>query len=181
MGVELVEGRDLVCRGGTVWMRTTEGEQQVDVVYRRIDDDYLDPLHFRQDSVVGCAGLLNAARGGTVTIANAVGNGVADDKLLYTYVPELVRYYLGEEPVLPNVETYRLEEPDQRAVVLDRLDEMVLAPRQSLVRIATGRDAADTALATVVTGQATLRALEVTAVAPGSLPLDDHQGLVQLG
>ncbi|HEV7827121.1 MAG TPA: circularly permuted type 2 ATP-grasp protein [Mycobacteriales bacterium] len=128
MGVELVEGRDLVCRGGTVWMRTTEGEQQVDVVYRRIDDDYLDPLHFRQDSVVGCAGLLNAARAGTVTIANAVGNGVADDKLLYTYVPELVRYYLGEEPVLPNVETYRLEEADQRVAVLDRLDEMVLKP-----------------------------------------------------
>jgi uncharacterized circularly permuted ATP-grasp superfamily protein len=128
MGVELVEGRDLVCRGGTVRMRTTEGEQQVDVVYRRVEDDFLDPLHFRQDSVVGCAGLLGAARAGTVTIANAVGNGVADDKLLYTYVPDLVRYYLGEEPVLPNVHTYRLEDPDQRADVLGRLDEMVLKP-----------------------------------------------------
>jgi uncharacterized circularly permuted ATP-grasp superfamily protein len=128
MGVELVEGRDLVCRGGMVWMRTTEGERQVDVVYRRVDDDYLDPLHFRDDSVVGCAGLLGAARAGTVTIANAVGNGVADDKLLYTYVPDLVRYYLGEEPELPNVHTYRLEDSDQRAVVLDRLDEMVLKP-----------------------------------------------------
>ncbi|HEY0486823.1 MAG TPA: circularly permuted type 2 ATP-grasp protein [Mycobacteriales bacterium] len=128
MGVELVEGRDLVCRGGTVWMRTTEGERQVDVVYRRVDDDFLDPLHFRADSVVGCAGLLTAARAGTVTIANAVGNGVGDDKLLYTYVPELVRYYLGEEPVLPNVDTYRLEDPGQRAAVLDRLDEMVLKP-----------------------------------------------------
>jgi uncharacterized circularly permuted ATP-grasp superfamily protein len=128
MGVELVEGRDLVCRGGTVWMRTTEGEQQVDVVYRRVEDDFLDPLHFRPDSVVGCAGLLGAARAGTVAIANAIGNGVADDKLLYTYVPDLVRYYLNEEPVLPNVDTYRLEDPDQRAVVLDRLDEMVLKP-----------------------------------------------------
>jgi uncharacterized circularly permuted ATP-grasp superfamily protein len=128
MGVELVEGRDLVCRGGSVWMRTTEGEQQVDVVYRRIDDDFLHPLHFRQDSVVGCAGLLNAARAGTVAIANAVGNGVADDKLLYTYVPDLVRYYLGEEAVLPNVDTFRLEDSHQRAAVLDRLDEMVLKP-----------------------------------------------------
>jgi uncharacterized circularly permuted ATP-grasp superfamily protein len=109
-------------------MRTTEGEQQVDVVYRRVDDEFLDPLHFRPESVVGCAGMLNAARSGTVTIANAVGNGVADDKLLYTYVPELVRYYLGEEPVLPNVDTYRLEDPEQRTDVLRRLDEMVLKP-----------------------------------------------------
>jgi uncharacterized circularly permuted ATP-grasp superfamily protein len=128
MGVELVEGRDLICRGNVVWMRTTEGEQQVDVVYRRVDDDFLDRLHFRADSLVGCPGILNAARAGTVTIANAVGNGVADDKLLYTYVPDLVRYYLGGEPVLPNVETYRLEDPDQRAYVLDHLDELVLKP-----------------------------------------------------
>src|SRR5687767_1726031 len=109
-------------------MRTTEGEQQVDVVYRRVDDTFLDPMHFRADSLVGCPGLLNAARAGNVTIANAVGNGVADDKLLYTYVPELVKYYLGEEAVLPNVETYRLEEPDQLAHVLDHLDELVLKP-----------------------------------------------------
>jgi uncharacterized circularly permuted ATP-grasp superfamily protein len=128
MGVELVEGRDLVCRGGSVWMRTTEGERQVDVIYRRIDDDFLDPLHFRRDSVIGCAGLLGAVRAGTVAIANAVGNGVADDKLLYTYVPDLIRYYLGEEPVLPNVHTFRLENSDERAAVLDRLDEMVLKP-----------------------------------------------------
>ncbi|HEY3545175.1 MAG TPA: circularly permuted type 2 ATP-grasp protein [Propionicimonas sp.] len=128
MGVELVEGRDLVCRGNVVWMRTTEGEQQVDVVYRRVDDDFLDRVHFRSDSVVGCPGLLNAARAGNVAIANAVGNGVADDKLLYTYVPELIRYYLGEEAVLPNVETYRLEDPDQRAYVLDHLDELVVKP-----------------------------------------------------
>ena len=128
MGVELVEGRDLVCRANVVWMRTTEGEQQVDVVYRRVDDDFLDRLHFRSDSLVGVPGLLNAARAGNVTIANAVGNGVADDKLIYTYVPDLVRYYLSEEPVLPNVQTYRLENPDERAHVLEHLDELVLKP-----------------------------------------------------
>ena len=82
-------------------MRTSTGEQRVDVVYRRIDDEFLDPLHFRPDSLVGCPGILNAARAGNITIANAVGNGVADDKLTYTYVPEIVRYYLGEEPILP--------------------------------------------------------------------------------
>ena len=128
MGVELVEGRDLICRDDVVWMRTTGGERRVDVVYRRVDDDFLDPLHFRPDSLVGCPGLLNAARAGNVAIANAVGNGVADDKLLYTYVPELVRYYLGEEPVLPNVDTYRLEDPDVLAWVLEHLDELVLKP-----------------------------------------------------
>jgi uncharacterized circularly permuted ATP-grasp superfamily protein len=128
MGVELVEGRDLVCRDGVIWMRTTAGEQRVDVVYRRIDDDFLDPLHFRADSVVGCPGILNAARSGNVTIANAVGNGVADDKLIYTYVPELIRYYLGEEPVLQNVDTHRLDDLDERAWVLDHLAELVLKP-----------------------------------------------------
>jgi uncharacterized circularly permuted ATP-grasp superfamily protein len=128
MGVELVEGRDLVCAGNEVAMRTTAGEQRVDVIYRRIDDEFLDPVHFRSDSMLGCAGLLNAARAGSVTIANAVGNGVADDKLLYTYVPDLIRYYLGEEPVLPNVETYRLDDPDVRTHVLGRLDELVLKP-----------------------------------------------------
>jgi uncharacterized circularly permuted ATP-grasp superfamily protein len=128
MGVELVEGRDLTCRDDTVWMRTTEGEKRVDVVYRRIDDEFLDPLHFRPDSLVGCPGLLNAARAGGVTIANAVGNGVADDKLVYTYVPDLVRYYLGEEPVLPNVDTFRLEDPEQLEWVLGHLDQLVLKP-----------------------------------------------------
>jgi uncharacterized circularly permuted ATP-grasp superfamily protein len=128
MGVELVEGRDLVCVGNEVAMRTTAGEHRVDVIYRRIDDEFLDPLHFRADSVIGVAGLLNAARAGRVTIANAVGNGVADDKLLYTYVPELVRYYLNEDPILPNVETYRLEDRDVLDHVLDRLDELVLKP-----------------------------------------------------
>jgi len=128
MGVELVEGRDLVCRANVLYMRTTAGEERVDVVYRRVDDDFLDPLHFRADSLLGCAGLLNAARAGNVTIANAVGNGIADDKLTYTYVPALIDYYLAERPVLANVPTYRLEEPDQREHVLGRLDELVLKP-----------------------------------------------------
>ncbi len=128
MGVELVEGRDLVCRNEVVYMRTTEGEQRVDVVYRRVDDEFLDPVHFRPDSMLGCPGILNAARAGNVTVSNAVGNGVADDKLAYTYVPDMIRYYLGEEPILPNVETFRLEDPDQLAHVLDHLDRMVLKP-----------------------------------------------------
>jgi uncharacterized circularly permuted ATP-grasp superfamily protein len=128
MGVELVEGRDLVCRQDRVYMRTSSGEQSVDVVYRRIDDEFLDPLHFRPDSSLGCPGILNAARAGNVTITNAVGNGVADDKLTYTYMPDVVRYYLGEEPILPNVQTYRLEDPEQLRYVLPRLDQLVLKP-----------------------------------------------------
>lgn len=128
MGVELVEGRDLVCRDNVVYMRSTGGDQRVDVVYRRVDDDYLDPLHFRGDSVVGCAGILNSARAGNVTIANGVGSGVADDKLTYTYVPAMIEYYLGEAPILPNVTTYRLEDPDVLAHVTARLDELVVKP-----------------------------------------------------
>ncbi|HEX3829892.1 MAG TPA: circularly permuted type 2 ATP-grasp protein [Sporichthyaceae bacterium] len=128
MGVELVEGRDLVCRRNQVYMRTTSGERRVDVIYRRIDDDFLDPLHFRADSTIGCPGLLNAAREGGVTICNAVGNGIADDKLVYSYVPELVRYYLGEEPILANVDTHRLDEPDTLEWVLEHLSELVLKP-----------------------------------------------------
>jgi len=128
MGVELVEGRDLFCSGGRVWMRTTAGPTRVDVVYRRVDDEFLDPQQFRPDSVLGAPGLMLAARLGHVTIANAVGNGVADDKLVYTYVPDLIRYYLGEEPILPNVDTWRLEEPEALAEVLDRLDELVVKP-----------------------------------------------------
>lgn len=128
MGVELVEGRDLFCSGGRVWMRTTGGPTRVDVIYRRVDDEFLDPLQFRADSVLGSPGLLLAARLGTVTIANAVGNGVADDKLVYTYVPDLIRYYLGEEPILPNVQTWRLEDPGALEEVLDRLDELVVKP-----------------------------------------------------
>ncbi len=128
MGVELVEGRDLVCSGGTVRMRDTIGERRVDVIYRRVDDEYLDPVQFRSDSSLGCPGLLTAARAGNVTIANAVGNGVADDKLIYTYLPDLIRYYLSEEPVLANVDTWRLEEPAALAEVLDRLPELVVKP-----------------------------------------------------
>ncbi|MCH6470440.1 circularly permuted type 2 ATP-grasp protein [Sinomonas terrae] len=128
MGVELVEGRDLICRGNRVYMRTTAGEQRVDVIYKRIDDDFLDPLQFRSDSMLGCPGLVNAARAGGVTIANAVGNGVADDKLVYSYVPDLIRYYLGEEPMIANVDTFRLEEHEAREEVLDRLDELVVKP-----------------------------------------------------
>ena len=128
MGVELVEGRDLFCSGGRVWMRTTAGPTRVDVIYRRVDDEFLDPQQFRPDSVLGAPGLMLAARLGHVTIANAVGNGVADDKLVYTYVPDLIRYFLGEEPILPNVDTWRLEEPEALAEVLDRLDELVVKP-----------------------------------------------------
>ncbi|MBX3195750.1 MAG: circularly permuted type 2 ATP-grasp protein [Microbacteriaceae bacterium] len=128
MGVELVEGRDLFCSGGRVFMRTTAGPTRVDVIYRRVDDEFLDPLQFRADSMLGSPGLLLAARLGNVTIANAVGNGVADDKLVYTYLPDLIRYYLSEEPVIANVDTWRLEEPGALEQVLDRLDELVVKP-----------------------------------------------------
>jgi uncharacterized circularly permuted ATP-grasp superfamily protein len=128
MGVELVEGRDLFCRDNSVYVRTTQGERAVDVIYRRIDDEFLDPVHFNADSVLGVAGLLNAARAGNVVIANAVGNGVADDKLVYTYLPEILKYYLGESPILPNVDTFRCWLPDEQAQVLDRLGELVVKP-----------------------------------------------------
>ncbi|MEI7592014.1 MAG: circularly permuted type 2 ATP-grasp protein [Actinomycetes bacterium] len=128
MGVELVEGRDLVVDDHVVSMRTTRGLKRVDVIYRRINDDYLDPVPFRSDSTLGVPGLMAAARVGNVTIANAVGNGVADDKAVYAYVPEFIRYYLGEEPILPNVETYLLWDQDMRSQVLDRLDELVIKP-----------------------------------------------------
>jgi uncharacterized circularly permuted ATP-grasp superfamily protein len=128
MGVELVEGRDLVCEDNRIYVHTTHGRRPVDVVYRRVDDDYLDPLQFLPGSVIGCPGLVNAARAGNVTIANAVGNGVADDKLLYTYVPDLIRYYLSEEPLLGNVESHRLDDPEVLAWVLERLDQLVLKP-----------------------------------------------------
>src|SRR4051794_28120235 len=128
MGVELVEGRDLFCSGGRVWMRTTFGPTRVDVIYRRVDDEFLDPLQFRADSMLGSPGLLLAARLGNVTIANAIGNGVADDKLVYTYLPDLIRYFLSEEPVLANIDTWRLGEDSHREEVLDRIDELVLKP-----------------------------------------------------
>jgi len=128
MGVELVEGRDLVVEEHVVYMRTTQGLERVDVIYRRIDDDFLDPVVFRPDSALGVPGLLSAARAGNVTIANALGNGVADDKAVYAYVPDLIRFYLGEEPILPNVDTYLLWEADQREMVIDRMDELVVKP-----------------------------------------------------
>ncbi len=128
MGIELVEGRDLVVEDHVVWMRSTFGLERVDVIYRRIDDDFLDPVVFRPDSMLGVPGLLSAARAGNVTIVNAVGNGVADDKAVYAFVPDLIRFYLGEEPVLPNVETYLLWDDEQRAEVLDRLDRLVVKP-----------------------------------------------------
>jgi uncharacterized circularly permuted ATP-grasp superfamily protein len=128
MGVELVEGRDLFCRDNQVYMRTTEGERQVDVIYRRIDDAFLDPLQFRPDSVLGVAGLLNAARAGNVVISSAVGNGIGDDKLVYTYVPTIIEYYLGEKPLLANVDTLRCWLDDEREEVLDRIGELVVKP-----------------------------------------------------
>ncbi len=128
MGVELVEGRDLFCARNRVFVHTTRGRRPVDVIYRRVDDDFLDPLHFRPDSVLGCPGIVNAARAGHVTIANAVGNGVADDKLVYTYVPDLIRYYLAEEPLLQNVESHRLDDPDVLGWALNTLHELVLKP-----------------------------------------------------
>jgi uncharacterized circularly permuted ATP-grasp superfamily protein len=128
MGVELVEGRDLYCRDDRVWMRTTLGPRQVDVIYRRIDDDYLDPLQLRPDSILGVPGVLNAARAGNVTIANAVGNGVADDKAIYPYVPALIRYYLSAEPILPNVDTFDLADDEQRAHVFAQVERMVIKP-----------------------------------------------------
>ena len=126
MGVELVQGEDLYCDGGKVWMRTTQGPKPVDVVYRRIDDDYLDPRFFRPDSVLGVPGLIDAYLQGNVSIVSAPGAGVADDKAIYTYVPEMVRFYLGEEPILPNVPTWRCSEPDQLSHVLDNLSELVV-------------------------------------------------------
>jgi uncharacterized circularly permuted ATP-grasp superfamily protein len=126
LGVELVEGRDLFVRDNVVHMRTTQGPKRVDVIYRRIDDDFLDPLTFRPDSVLGVPGLMAAYRSGQVALANAVGTGVADDKAIYTYMPEIVRFYLGEEPILKNVPTWRCREPDALKYVLDHLPELVV-------------------------------------------------------
>jgi uncharacterized circularly permuted ATP-grasp superfamily protein len=109
-------------------MRTIEGERRVDVVYRRVDDDFIDPVHFVPVSLIGCAGIVNATRAGNVTIANAIGNGIADDKLVYTYVPELIRYYLNEAPLLNNVATYRLEDKEQLEQALSRLSQLVVKP-----------------------------------------------------
>ena len=126
MGVELVQGPDLYCEDDVVYMRTTQGPQRVDVVYRRIDDDYLDPKFFRPESVLGVPGLVDAYLAGNVALVSAPGAGVADDKAVYTYVPEMIRFYLGEEPLLPNVRTWRCSEPDALAYVLDNLADLVV-------------------------------------------------------
>jgi len=126
MGIELVEGRDLAVHDNVVYMRTTSGLRRVDVIYRRVDDDFIDPLAFRPDSILGVAGLFNAYRAGNVTLANAFGTGVADDKALYAYVPEIIRYYLNEDPVLRNVETYLMTRPNDRQHTLANLDKLVV-------------------------------------------------------
>ena len=126
MGVELVEGQDLFVAGDTVYMRTTRGPQRVDVVYRRVDDEFLDPLAFRPDSILGVPGLFGAYRAGRVTLANAIGTGVADDKSTYAYVPDMIRFYLGEEPILQNVPTWQLSRPEDLKHVLAHLPELVV-------------------------------------------------------
>jgi uncharacterized circularly permuted ATP-grasp superfamily protein len=126
MGVELVEGQDLFVDADFVYMRTTQGPKRVDVIYRRVDDDFLDPLAFRPDSTLGCAGLLSAYQKGNVSLANAIGTGIADDKSIYPYVPEMIRFYLGEEPMLNNVPTYMCRKPDELKYVLDHLSELVV-------------------------------------------------------
>jgi uncharacterized circularly permuted ATP-grasp superfamily protein len=126
MGIELVEGRDLIVDGGIVFMKTIRGLQRVDVIYRRMDDEFLDPLAFRRDSLLGVPGLMSAYRSGNVALANAVGNGVADDKAIYAYVPEFIRYYLGEDPVLRTVETYICDKPGDLKYVLGHLPELVV-------------------------------------------------------
>jgi len=126
MGIELVEGRDLVVHNNIVYMRTTSGLQRVDVIYRRVDDDFLDPLAFRPDSSLGAPGIFNAYRAGNVVLANALGTGVADDKAIYAYVPAVIKYYLGEEPILSNVETLLMTDPVARQHVCLNLNKYVV-------------------------------------------------------
>ena len=126
MGIHLVEGRDLVCEDGRVWMRSTNGLEPVDVIYRRIDDDFLDPTVFRKDSMLGVPGLIDVLRQGRVAIANAPGTGVADDKLIYAHVPAMIRYYLDEEPIIENVPTYLCARPDDQRYVLEHLEQLVV-------------------------------------------------------
>ena len=126
MGIEIVEGRDLVVVDDFVYMRTIHGLVRVDVIYRRVDDDFLDPLIFREDSKLGVPGLMRAYRAGHVSLANAVGTGVADDKVIYRFVPDIIKYYLGQEPILPNVETFLASEPEDMKYILDHLPELVV-------------------------------------------------------
>ncbi|WMI64042.1 circularly permuted type 2 ATP-grasp protein [Aestuariibaculum sp. YM273] len=126
MGIELVEGNDLVVKDHFVYMKTTNGLKQVDVIYRRVDDDYLDPLEFKAESILGVAGIMAAYRKGNVIIVNAPGTGIADDKAIYIYVPDMIRYYLGEEPILKNIKTYQLSKPDELEYVTQHIREMVI-------------------------------------------------------
>lgn len=126
MGISLVEGRDLLVRDDVVFMKTIRGLRRVDIIYRRIDDDFLDPLAFREDSLLGVPGLLQAYHKGNVALLNGIGNGVADDKAIYAYVPDMIRYYLNQEPILSNVDTYRLRDPYEREWVLDHLNQLVV-------------------------------------------------------
>ena len=126
MGIALVEGRDLLVHDNIVYMRTTSGLKRVDVIYRRVDDDFIDPLAFRPDSHLGVAGLLNAYRAGNVSLANAIGTGIADDKALYAYIPAIIKFYLGEDAIIPNVETYLLSNPKERQHVIENLDSLVV-------------------------------------------------------
>jgi uncharacterized circularly permuted ATP-grasp superfamily protein len=126
MGIPLVEGRDLVVNNNKVYMKTTSGLQQVDVIYRRLDDDYLDPLVFKPESTLGVPGLISAYRHGNVALVNAVGNGVADDKAVYAYVPDMIKYYLNEEPILKNVPTYQMENKEERELVFANMENMVI-------------------------------------------------------
>lgn len=151
MGVELVEGRDLVVEDGRVHMRTTRGLQRVDVIYRRVSDEAIDPVVFQPDSLLGVPGLMSVIRTGMVTVANAIGNGVIDDKALYPFVPALIRHFLGEEPILPNVTTYLPWEPDQLKMILGRLDQLVVKPATESggYGIVIGPSASDAELAKV--------------------------------
>jgi uncharacterized circularly permuted ATP-grasp superfamily protein len=126
MGIELVENKDLLVHNSVVYMRTTSGLQRVDVIYRRVDDDFIDPLVFRSDSILGVPGLFQAYRSGNVGLANAIGTGIADDKAVYAYVPAIIKYYLGEDPILPNVETWLLGDETHRNHVLQNLDKLVV-------------------------------------------------------
>ena len=126
MGIEIVTGNDLIVKDSRVFMKTTKGLRQVDVIYRRIDDDFIDPTVFRKDSVLGVPGIIEAYRKGNVNLANAIGTGVADDKVTYYYVPKMIKFYLGEEPILPNVETYLSADDNDRKFILDNLEQMVV-------------------------------------------------------
>jgi len=126
MGVEIVEGRDLIVRDFKVYMRTTKGLHQVDVIYRRIDDDFLDPCVFRPDSLLGVPGIINAYRAGNISLANSIGTGIADDKVIYYFVPRMIKFYLGEDPILPNVETYLASEEKDKTYILENLEKLVV-------------------------------------------------------